>query len=170
METFGGGWTEDREEFSSHWVAAAFCASQWLLPSFRDTVGNCTILWHSVHASIHFKEWENSKGWGFFFMVTLAFLGFQHTYLLHRSDRLSCWVCTLLWWPFLELKEKGDRKIARFFLTRCYCSLSPNWHGQHKWMYVCRTELTGVATPGLWDSISSGCVCSNGTSPAVFLP
>lgn len=23
METFGGGWTEDQEEFSSHWVAAA---------------------------------------------------------------------------------------------------------------------------------------------------
>lgn len=26
-----------------------------------------------------FKEWEISKGWGFFSMATLAFLGPQHT-------------------------------------------------------------------------------------------
>lgn len=56
METFGGAWTKDREEFSSHWVAAAFCASLWLLPSFRDAMENCTILWHSIHARIYFKE------------------------------------------------------------------------------------------------------------------
>lgn len=55
-ETFGRGWTEDREEFSSHWVAAACCASLRLLPSFRDAMGNFSMRWPSVHARIYFKE------------------------------------------------------------------------------------------------------------------
>lgn len=53
-ETFGRGWTKDREEFSSHWVTAAFCASLRLLPSFRDAMGNSSMRWPSVRARFYF--------------------------------------------------------------------------------------------------------------------
>lgn len=80
-------------------------------------MGNISMRWPSLHARIYFKEWEISKGLGFFSMVTLAFLGPQHTgsiVFIGVTGR-PAGLCMSLWY-LLELKGERDGKIARFVL------------------------------------------------------